>query len=106
MMPFGEPIAVLSRDVAIRVLNCSASGCLIECRSPLDVGTIGSMRLTWEGVERVEDVRVTRCQAIAGGSRFHVGVQFLATSSAGVKSLRRAFRLAGDLAAVSGQMPM
>lgn len=106
MMPFGDPLAVLSRDVPIRVLNCSASGCLLECRSPLDVGTIGSMRLMWEGVERVEDIRVTRCQAIAGGSRFHVGVQFLATSSAGVKSLRRALCLAGDLASVSGNVPM
>ena len=102
----GDALAILSRQVSIRVVNYSASGCLLESRSPLEVGTIGAIRLEWQGQERVEDVRVTRCQPIRGGSRFHIGVQFLATATPPVHSLRRALHRAGDVAAAGGQVPM
>ena len=101
-----DPLAILSRSVSIRVVNYSASGCLLESRSPLEVGAIGAIRLVWQGEERVEDVRVTRCQAIRGGSRFHIGVQFLATATPPVRSLRRALHRAGDIASASGLIPM
>jgi hypothetical protein len=101
-----DPLAILSRSVQIRVLNYSASGCLLESRSPLEVGAIGTVRLVWLGEERVEDVRVTRCQAIRGGSRFHIGVQFLATATRSVRSLRRALHRAGDVASASGVTPV
>jgi hypothetical protein len=106
LMANGDGLAVLSRDVPIRVIDYSASGCLLESRSPLDVGTVGTMRLVWQGQERSEDVRVARCQPIRGGSRFHIGVQFLATASPSGRSLRRALHRAGDLASAGSQTPM
>ena len=85
-----DPLAIVSRDVAIQVLDCSASGCLLETRGPLEVGTVGTLRVIWRGEERVEDVRIARCQRIAGASRYHIGVQFVGAGVPGDRSLRRA----------------
>lgn len=85
-----DPLAIVSRDVAIQVLDCSASGCLLETRGPLEVGTVGTLRVIWKGEERVEDVRIARCQRIVGASRYHVGVQFVGAGLQADRSLRRA----------------
>jgi hypothetical protein len=83
--------AVLTRCVPVRVPNCSSSGCLLETRSNLEVGTIGSLQL-WMGDEHLcDEVRVVRCQSIQGaGALYHVGAEFLWTSTPTRSSLRRA----------------
>jgi hypothetical protein len=103
----GDPLAVLSRDFPIHVLNCSSSGCLFESRSPLEVGTVGALRLIWLGEEFVEDVRVVRCQPIRGaGTLYQLGVEFLWTHPPAVKSLRHAMqRLVDPSKASKGQTP-
>ena len=71
-------MGVLGRDLEVRVLNCSPSGCLLETNAPIDVGTVGSLTLTVDGHELLDHVLVVRCQPKQGaGSVYHVGAQFL-----------------------------
>ena len=85
-----EVLGVLGKEVGIRLLNGSPSGCLVESSSRLEIGTIASLRVTLNGEEFVDDVRVVRCQQIEGaGSIYHVGAQFLWTATPGGRSLRQ-----------------
>jgi PilZ domain-containing protein len=86
-----DQIGVLCKEFRLHLLNCSSSGCLLETSSPIEVGTIGTLRLTIDGDPFSEDVQVVRCQKIAGaGSLFHVGVKFIWTAPPAEGSLRRA----------------
>jgi PilZ domain-containing protein len=86
-----ESLGVLTRELRVRILNCSASGCLLETNARLPVGTIGSLSLRIGAHELADDIRVVRCQPIAGaGDVFHVGAQFLWTALPGPDSLRLA----------------
>jgi PilZ domain len=86
-----EQLGVLKRERAVRLLNCSVSGCLIETNWQLQVGTIATLRVVIDGHELADDVQVTRCQPIAGaGDTFHIGAQFLWTQPLHKQSLRRA----------------
>jgi PilZ domain len=88
-------LAVLGKELRIRVLNCSPSGCLLETRARLEVGTVASLRMTLQGEEFVDDVQVVRCQPIEGaGSIFHIGAQFLWTGTPSPRSLRQVMRRA------------
>lgn len=83
-------VAVLGRDVTVRLLNVSNSGCLLQSELRLAEGTVGTLRLTFEGADYADDVRIMRCQAPAAGDNFFkLGVQFLWTSHPGERSLRR-----------------
>ena len=83
-------VAVLGRDVSVRLLNVSASGCLLQSEIRMAEGTVGTLRLSYEGSDYSDDVRIMRCQAPAGGDNwFKLGVQFLWTSHPGERSLRR-----------------
>jgi hypothetical protein len=69
-----DQLAVLSKEFHLHLLNCSSSGCLVEMRSPIEVGTIGTLRLVVDGNPFSEDVQVVRCQQIEGaGWVYHVG---------------------------------
>ncbi len=84
------PMGVLTRELRIHVLNCSASGCLVESNMRMDIGTVGSLRLVLEGEEYEETVQVTRCQAVEGaGPLYHVGAKFLWMGVPAARSLRR-----------------
>ena len=83
-------VAVLGRDVAVRLIDISGSGCLVQSETRIAEGTTGTLRLSYDGVEYVDDVRVVRCQPpTAGDSYYRVGAQFLWTSQPGQQSLRR-----------------
>jgi len=89
--------AVLTRDLMMRVLEISASGCLIECRRRLEVGTVGRLRLTLGTEESADDIEVVRCDAVEGArSTFHVGVRFLWTTARGAGSIRHAVTRYGE----------
>src|SRR5947207_12773299 len=65
-------VAVLGREVAVRLLEISASGCLLECSSRLDVGRHGRLRVTYDDTEFSDDVRITRCMEVSGsGAMYH-----------------------------------
>jgi hypothetical protein len=87
----GDSVAVLTRDVNVRLLNCSSSGCLLETDAHLAVGTVASLRLTIDGRELVDQIVVVRSQPIEGaGERFHIGAQFLELTPPTVMTVRRA----------------
>ena len=85
-----DVVAVLGRDVAVRLVDISNSGCMIQSETRLAEGTAGTLRLTYDGVDYVDDVRIVRCQAPnVGDSWFRLGAQFLWTTHPGERSLRR-----------------
>jgi hypothetical protein len=84
-------VGVLARDIAVRLLNCSPSGCLLETNVPMEVGTIGSLRLEINGQELVDHILVVRCHQIQGaGSIHHVGAKFLLTETPARQTVRHA----------------
>ena len=82
-------VAVLGREIPVRLLNISGSGLLVAATSTLHEGTTASVRLEFEGVEYTDDVRVVRCTRIEGSSEYHLGMEFLWTSAPGERSMRR-----------------
>ena len=89
---FGS-FGVLTRELRVRIVNCSPSGCLLETNARLPVGTIGSLSLRLGAHQLADDIRVVRCQPIAGaGDVFHIGAQFLWTALPGQHSLRLAMQ--------------
>lgn len=87
-------LAVLTKELQVRFLNCSSSGCLVESDTRIPITTVGSLRLVMGGRHFVDDVQVVRCVAIKGsGSVYHVGARFLWTAPPDNHSLRSAMRL-------------
>lgn len=86
----GDLVAVLGRDVRIRLVDISGSGCLLESDIRLPDGTTGALRVTFEGREYEDDVRIMRCKARGGSTGgFHLGAEFLWTTNVREQSLRR-----------------
>jgi hypothetical protein len=84
-------LGVLERDFEARMVNYSASGCLLETNTRLEVGTVGTLRLVINDHELMDDVQVVRCQPIEGaGASYQIGVRFLWTMTAGNGTLRLA----------------
>jgi PilZ domain len=69
-------IAVLQRDVAVRLVNISRSGCLLMAPATIRLGVMGRLRVVLDGANYVGDVRVVRCEDLVG-SLCKVGVEFL-----------------------------
>jgi len=96
MSRMSEFPAILNRELHARVIDVSASGCLVETRRPLEVGTIGRLRVSLSGEECEDDVEVMRCDAIEGPvASYHVGVRLLWTTPRQPGSIRLA--VAGHL---------
>jgi hypothetical protein len=95
-------VGVLGRDLSVRLLEISRAGCLLESSSQLPVGTLGDLAVEVDGEEYVDQVRIARCQAIAGAGNTHrLGAEFLTLHMPGARSLRRyAVELAADLSAI------
>jgi c-di-GMP-binding flagellar brake protein YcgR len=83
-------VAVLGRQVRVRLLDISGAGCLLESSSRLQKGATGRLRVTFDGAEYMDDVRVMRCQESEGASGlYQLGAEFLWTTSPHDRSLRR-----------------
>lgn len=95
-----ELVGVLTREIPTRLVEVSRSGCLLESSHRIEEGTIAALRLEVDGQIYLEDIRATRCVAIAGsGSSYLVGVEFLQTGKPDGASIRRA--IAGSLGDLS-----
>lgn len=82
-------IGVIVRDIAVRVLDASASGCLVESHEPLPEGAVGMLEVTGDGGRTGEPLRIGRSTVIAGGAtRFRAGAQFLPLGAPGPASVR------------------
>ena len=79
---------VVVRRVAVRVVDLSATGCLLESSVRLNEGAVGTLHLTVDGRRYRETLRISRVASIAGRSGAHqAGAQFLTLGSS-----RRALR--------------
>ena len=84
-----DQLAVLTRDLPVRLLNCSASGCLVETSVRLEVSTVASLTLNVDGRHFTDDAVVAWCKPIAGSdARYHVGLRFVWTAAATPTTLR------------------
>ena len=82
-------IGVILRDIPVRVLDASASGCLVESRERLPEGAVGLLEVAGEQGRTFEPLRISRSTEIAGGAtRFRAGAQFLAFGAPGSTSVR------------------
>ena len=82
-------IGVVLRDIPVRVLDVSASGCLVESREQLPEGAVGLLEVTGEQGRTVEPLRIRRSTEIAGGAtRFRAGAQFLPLGAPSPTSVR------------------
>jgi hypothetical protein len=91
---------VLTREVPVRLVNISGSGCLVEMNARVEPGTTGILKVDVDGEQYADDIRVARLQRVHGSSAtWHVGAEFLWTTYPGSWSLRRvASRLQRDVA--------
>jgi len=89
-------LGVLRRDRIVILRNVSESGCLIESDQSIDAGVVGLLRIVVDGVEYSDLVRVARCESLAGGSRYQIGVEFVWTDAPGELALRRLIQQLGS----------
>jgi len=90
LLSAGDLVAVLGRAVPVRLIDISNAGCLLESSCRLEKGATGHLRVLCEDTEFMDDVRVMRCQESEGSSGvFHLGAEFLWTTSPHERSLRR-----------------
>lgn len=83
-------LGVLARDMSVRLLEISRSGCLLESSCSVAIGTLGALSIDVDGTEYVDQVRVVRCQLVPGAGNTHrVGAEFLSLHLPGDRSLRR-----------------
>jgi len=87
----------LTRELSVRVIDLSESGCLIETRRRMEVGTFGTLQLRLGVQDCTDDVEVVRCDAVQGVRNvYHVGVRLLWTRPRKAGSIRHA--VAGHVA--------
>ncbi len=99
-----ELVGVLTREVSTRLVEISRSGCLLESSQRIEEGTVATLRLDVAGQAYTEQVRATRCVAVAGsGSSYLIGIEFLKTAGTHEMSIRRA--LAGSLGPMGDSLP-
>jgi hypothetical protein len=83
-------LAVLAREFAVRLVNCSRAGCLFEADRALEPGTVGTLSLVIDGHELADHVLVVRCQQIAGaGPLHHIGARLLWVETPTAHTIRR-----------------
>ena len=80
--------AVLTREVDMRVVNISLSGCLLELSGPIEIGTLATLRVIVAGEVYTDDVHVIRCREV-DEAVYHAGARFLWTTPPHRHSIRR-----------------
>jgi hypothetical protein len=94
-------LGALVEDIHVRMVNCSATGCLLETDKRLAEGTVATLHLSLVGRTFSDLVSVVRCEPVDGRTGlYHVGAHFLQTAPADAGSLRNVMRCEpGELAA-------
>jgi hypothetical protein len=82
-------VAVLGREIPVRLLNFSGSGCLVATSTSVHEGATATVRLDIGGIEYTDHVRVVRCTRVEGASEYHLGLEFLWTTAPDERSMRR-----------------
>ena len=100
-----EGLATLTRHIRVRVLNCSAEGCLLETTAPLLEGTMGLLRVLFAGKEFDDQIQVVRCDHMnSTHAIYHVGARFLSMTPPYAGTLRYTMRC--DVGGLAGWLDM
>jgi hypothetical protein len=100
-----EELATLTRHIRVRVLNCSAEGCLLETTAPLLAGAVGTLRVSFGGNQFDDQIQVVRCEHMKSTDLVHhVGVRFLSTTPPYAGTLRYSMRC--DVGGLAGWLDM
>ena len=95
-------VGVLGRDFAVNIVEIGRTGCLFESASDVAPGTFGMVRVTIDGAEYQDAIRVTRSTPLLGaGARYQLGAEFVWLAAPGPHSLRR---LASRISADGGEL--
>jgi hypothetical protein len=87
-------IAVVNRHIAVSVIDVSATGCLLESRCDLPVGTVCTLSIKADRTEYGDPIRVTRSQRVrGGGDRYFIGAEFVWLTLPDRRSIRRLVRM-------------
>jgi hypothetical protein len=82
-------LGVILTNTPLRAIEVSRTGCLLESRRRIEVGTTGELRLKIERRTYSEVVTVMRCQRLEGAAAsYRLGVEFLRTRRPSSSSLR------------------
>ena len=76
-------LSVLAFPIAVRLLDISLSGVLLESTHPVELGTRGTLRFNFGGVPFSADVKVERMSAArtaSGSDSYSIGATFVALS--------------------------
>jgi hypothetical protein len=76
-------LSVLAFPIAVRLLDISLGGVLLESAHPVDLGTRGTLRFNFGGVPFSADVRVERIdpsRSDIGAKKHAIGAVFVALS--------------------------
>jgi hypothetical protein len=88
-----DQVATLVRSVPVRLIEVSRGGCRFECASRFESGTSGQLAVELQGLLRIDDIRVARCQQRMGASAvYQVGAELLRTRRLGRRTVRMAIR--------------
>jgi hypothetical protein len=88
-----EDVATLRKHIRVRVLNCSAAGCLLETTAAVPIGASGRLQVSVGGRDFDDTIQVVRCEHIKSTeSVHHVATKFLSTTPPYVGSLRYGMR--------------
>ena len=88
-----DRVGTLVRLVPVTLVEVSRGGCRLECAGRIEPGTSGQLAVELQGLMRIDDVRVARCQQLVGASAvYHVGAELLRTRRLGRRSVRMAVR--------------
>jgi hypothetical protein len=97
-------VGALVRRLAIRVVNISAVGCLLESTLPVEEGTVALLAMEIGGRRYVDPVRITRVVRRAGGIwAYRLGAELLTLTPPSGATLRRVALLEGAELPVPGR---
>ena len=81
--------ARLAREIPVRLVDLSLSGCLVASNQPLDEGTVGELRVMLDGKLYQDTVQIRRIARRRGTSLDHLAAgQFAWGNRAGTASVR------------------
>lgn len=86
-------LGALVEETRVRVLNCSATGCLLETDRRLNEGTVATLDVTLGGRSFSDALKVVRCEpAERTPGLYFVGTRFLSIAPAHPGTIRHAMR--------------
>jgi hypothetical protein len=90
--PQDEPARLIHAN-CVRVLNCSADGCLLETTRPVPMNSVVTLHVSFGGKMFEDVVQAVRCVGLSDGSELHhVAARFLSVAPPYAGSLQYVIR--------------